>query len=228
MTRQQKIYNILADLLDTINDRVINIDPNSENARDINWVYNTYYQNIIYDRYYHDEDRQFISNMLGFVSLESLKTITKEYLREKKYDQAMFVLCRFARVEEYAQEFSDKYQTEMIQIDIPDNTKILEDKIAELEATIKELREYISKLENKTEKFTSDNITEASIKYARIELVKGNRTISSYETLNDLLDTGYDLGKPLNEIVRIFKKQSGDAYRHIVKGQIDIRFFFNK
>lgn len=115
MTLNQKYYAILANMLDVIDERIVNIDPNSDKARGISWLFDNYLHNLIFDEYYHDKDHAKITEFIDSIPKDLVRRIIVEYIPEKKYGLSMIMLCNNLGLRDNAYEFSELYQAELVE-----------------------------------------------------------------------------------------------------------------
>ena len=113
MTLNQKIYEILAELLYNIDIHSAKCNANSDKAISISKLIEAFISKTN-DDLYHDTDRDKITEMLYNISISNLSFIRKEYLMNNDYRNAMKSLCENLNLSsDITDDYSNKFAKEM-------------------------------------------------------------------------------------------------------------------
>ena len=249
MTYNQKLYEILADLLYNVDVRSAKVDANSDKAISLTKLLETFISNTT-DEYFHDSDCDKIVEVVYNISTTTLNIIRKEYLMNNDYRNAMKALCESLNLSaDITEDFSNKFSREMFgeSTDTKENDPDLLAQIKEMAETIKELTARIEKLEKQSSNepedntFVFGNITENSVLNASIKVVKTNAgkvtVLEKYNTYQDMLNSksSYKPTIPVKTIVTRFQNDESKStdtknnkYRNIPVNGAMVQFWYEQ
>ena len=179
-TFNNKLFDILSGLIDIIvNYNVLERDPGKRKTTDyfLKCLHNT-----IVDDYWRDPHYEKLCEVSKRITGEKISECIRLYLKEHNYIEGLKFFSKLCGCsEDVIAEFSILYQNSIISTDEDDeDISSLKAKIKELELELEELRQI--------KRFTKDNITEVSVRYAKVVFNKEASYYSkSYSCIDELL-----------------------------------------
>lgn len=184
-TFNNKIFEILSNLVDIIVEDTI-LEPNPEKKKPNSW-YPNYLHNVVIDGYWRDPQRDKLSEAITGITPEKISTSIRLYLNQHDYLGGLKYLAECCGCSEEAiKEFGILYQTPILNSE--ENEEVIALRLEN--AALKEEIERLKKLLQTPKKgFSRDNITEESIKSAKVRIsLKKSGYTNSYDCLDDLLE----------------------------------------